>query len=644
MKTSLQIVLISGMVVLAGTGVARESDETDLLLAVARQSCRDKNRVEDAVTACQQIIETPKVDWRKKRAAYGILIEAHSYREARQDAIDAAEAMRKAFPKDEEIERAAVMAQVDQYWAWKANTNPEPVVVVLKAYADRHPTNSEVQGAAWLRISQFQSRGGLLELAMTSANTALKADPDNLRFGSEVLWQMQSIAAKAKRTEDRAGFLIQALDPKYVQVLDDNAVTVRRESLAATLDELRRYEELRRYLEAWARLDGASLRGQRWAFSVAETWVAQDKIEQALAAYERVFTEHPSGTGYWPAAQEKIVKSLVTLGRLDEALKAARVAFEAAPDDGAADRAASLIVELLKQIDKGTARADAFTDMRRYGAAGRDRKPGTADDPVPVLSKIAYPDLSARRKAFAAAAASLGDGVDASLQRGRCAAYSGDVSAALAWFADAFRRCPAGKAGEMARVIMVNGFRPLHGNGDGLDEVAEFIALGPAGEDGKNKTSDDLPDPFAPLGLSGPSRQAGGRLALKPEEAAALIELTAELRELIVKSSTTSRQIAACRGYEKVCETLVTVDREETLVWIRKAMGAEPSEKVQAALCTLGLTVAKSDQLNLAGERAFMAAVVSDFEKAGKPVPAELASIQRNIESTMSRLVRKARR
>ena len=576
---------------------------------------------------------------RVRQRAYEALLDLHTRKGARQEAIDTAEAYRKAFASNADVDRRTVFVESDLYWAWTAASNAAAPVAVLQGYVKRRPKDLEGCAQACLAMARHQLRAGLYDEARASARAALATDPANAGLGADALWMLQDIAARARQPEDRLQALEQSFADPYRDALSANDLARRRDLYAATLRDLGRYDALRRFLGDLAQADTSVSRRQEWCHAAAESYFEQSRFAEALAGYERVFCDHPAVSARWADAQGRIVESLLKLGRNEEALKAARVMYEAAPSPGSIDRSVQAVVAILKLIDgpKGT-RADAFVQMHRYGPSGRDGKPGTADDPVPVLSKIAYPDLSARRRAFEAAMPAMGDGVDASLQRGWCCLYAADPHSALVHFADALRRSPVPRVGEVARTVMFSGFRPLRGSSAGLEDIGHFVAFGGAGPDGQVGTDDDLADPFAAAGVAGGPVQPGGVVALGAEERRALEALASELRELIERSETPSRQIAAANAYQRICEALVTVDRAETLAWVRATLAGARDERVQGALVRLGQSVAKAGQLDLGAVRAFWADLAADYTKAQRAMPGDVAGTRGQFEHMLGSL------
>lgn len=636
---TLTLVLLLAGVVAAAPLPAPERDPEAMLRDALAQS-QSPTQYTAAVTACRQVLATPKLSPPLRRRAYETLIEVAARHGARQEAIDAAEALRLAFPTNGEIDRQAVFSQADQEAAWTANTNHAPAIARLQAFVARRPADRTGCGQAWLRIAKLEAHRSAWDAAVQAARQAMQIDPTNAVLGIDALWLQQEIAARLHQPEARLAALQRALGPGYGDHLAGYDLIVRREVLAETLRELKRYSELRQFAAALELTDEAPDRRQHWCLLVADACREDGQLDDALAAYERVFTGHALVTGNWAEAQARIVDVLAKLGRLPEALRAARVLWEAAAESYNVDRATARLVDLLKLADGNSVRAEALQAMLRFGPAGKDGQPGTADDPPAVLPTLGYPDGAARRQAFDAVSAKLGDNAAASLQRARACFYAGEPRQGLAHCADALRRCQASAVPETARAVL-HGFRAVRGTSAGLDDVGTFIACGSSGPDGQAGTADDLPDPFAPLGLAGASRQPGGLVPVPAEALTQVQTILQQLRELAVRPGSPSRRVVAIQAYQRTCEALVVVERPATLAWVLEDMRHEPDDRALGALARLGQTAAKADQLSLTDLRQFDRDTLRVFAQLQRPAPNDVLEAQRQTERTLQELIKK---
>lgn len=621
---------------------AATSNGESAALRAAAGVARDRARFAEAVAAIHKIATDVKVDAAIRQRAFRMLIDLHARNNSRIKTIEAAEAFRTAFPQDPAIDRETVFLQADQYARLPAAaSNSTPAVAALQAYAQRRAGDNESCAQSLLRVADFHRRVDQWDAARDAARAALARDPVNPALGSEAIWLLQDVAKRTDRAEERAQALEQSLDPKYRDALTDDALTSRRSACVETLRQLKRYDDLRRFLAEFERTDPVPLRRQQWALAIANACYDQGRTNEAHAACERVFTAHPEANACWYEAQSRLVDLLVAQKRTDEALSAARILYDAARTGNDAERVVKRMVDILRQANPSDPRADALSVLQRHGPAGRDGQPGTADDPQPVLPAIGYPDLTARRKAFDAVAATLGDSADASLQRAWCAVYTGDPRRAVAHFADALRRCQVSQVGDIAKALQQNGARPLNGNNAELAELGYFIAHGPAGADGTPGTEDDRPDPFAALGVPAVSASPGGLVPLSATEARDLQALLVELRALIRRPGTRDRQLAAIDVYERTVAALVVVDRRETLDWILAVMRSETDGRVLGPLARLGANVARSDQLHLADSRQFIADVVSLLAQSQPKLAGEIRGVQRHLEVATDTLLKK---
>jgi tetratricopeptide (TPR) repeat protein len=615
--------------------------DPNAVLRAASQKSNDRARLGEVSAAISGVALDTTVDAAIRRRAFEMLIDVQARLASRAKAIEAAEALRLAFPKDAAIDRQAVFVQADHYAQMPAAvSNTAPAVAVLQAYVKRHPDDNESSAQAFLRMARLQVRAEQYDAARESARTALERDPANAALGSEALWLLQDIAKRTDKPEDRARALEQSLDPKYRDALSDEALTLRRTACADALRQLKRYDDLRRFLADFELTDASPVRRQQWCLATANAYFEQGRTNDASVAYERVFTAHPDANASWYEAQSRVVDLLVAQKRTNDALRAAHVLYDARGGNDA-ERVIKRMADILRWGDPKDPRADALQAMQRHGPAGRDGQPGTEDDPQPVLPTIGYPDATARRRAFAAASATLGDGVEASLQRAWCAVYTGEPRQATAHFADALRRCSISQVADIAKLLQQYGVRPLDGNGDRLADIGDFIAYGPGGVDGQSGTADDLADPFAALGVPATSAHPGGLVPLPPNDVRDLQALIPELRELIRRSTVSERRAAAVDLYQRTVEALVVVDRRETLEWVLAALQDERDPRVLGALAHLGANVARSDQLHVAAARQFHAEVTGALERSQRKLPGEVVSVQRQLEGLARALERK---
>jgi hypothetical protein len=449
-------------------------------------------------------------------------------------------------------------------------------------------------------------------------------------------------AASAPDKEPRLQDLRQSLSPENARKLSDYDRVVRREQFASLLLELKHHGELRTFAADLEAKDTVAQRRQQWCFLQAEADRAEGRFEPALAAYERVFTAHAGVGDKWPEAQARIVDVLASLGRTNDALRAGRVLWESARDPGATERASQRLAELLQRMDGSSARADALLAMQRHGPAGKDGKPGTPDDPAPIIATIPYPDSAARRRAFDSVSPELGDNTGASILRGYARLHAGDPQGALTQFVDGLRRCRADEFLDTARAV-ANGFRAVRGHAAGSEEIGQFTAYGTNGPDGKPGTDDDVADPFAAVGLAGASRQPGGLTPLTADDAAQIHLLIGSLRVRASRPGNAEHRLVALEAYRRACQILVVLNRQETLDWVLAAMRRETDGRVLGALARLGQTAAKAGQLDMSGVRRFDADTLQVFDTTARPLPNDVRDAQRRTEHTLRALEKRTR-
>lgn len=585
---------------------------------------RDAAAQTEALRACRDVLSAPKVTAKQKARAYEIMADIHSRRGAHTNLIAVAEAMRLAFPKDADTDRRAVFLQADAYWNWKQR--PDDAIAALKGFAARRPENHGACAQALLRVARFEARTNRWDAAMQSARAAIAADAANANLGVEALWFMQDTAGRAGRPEARLEALKELIEPRYQEAMRYSDLTARRDLYVAALLQLKRLDEARRCLGQLEVADTDPLNRQKWCYGVADTWLRQTNLVAAAAVFERVFTAHPTVRDRWPEAQDRLVDVMVAQKRYDDALRAGRVALDACRDVWTVERQVNRLADIWRTKEgPKSAHADALMIVRRYGPNGRDGVAGTADDATNPLNEVAYPDYAERRKAFDAAAPTLGDGTAAALQRGWARVYAADPRAALAQFADALRRCPVDQLETVTQAVVFNGFRPLLGITANLEPIGFFIAYGPVGPDGQAGTTDDVRDPFSAYGVS-----VATRSPLPDTQVVVLRELQMRLVALVERSETQQRRLDALNAYVRVCETLVVVDQAATLAWVRQMMAKEQDARAGAALARLAQTVAKAGQLDASGVRRFWVETAQ-----GGEVPKHLTELQRSFERSL---------
>jgi len=435
-----------------------------------------------------------------------------------------------------------------------------------------------------------------LELDASDGKQAARA----LVFMNNAAWQKQDYAKCASAVK-------RLLEPKLLAVRptwEGHGVHVR---YAECLLQLKRIDDaVAHYAGYMKRSEDPRLR-QELAYRTAALYSTAGQSAKALAAFEKVFTEHPELRDYWSSAQWGIVAELTKLKRYDQALAAARVGLGAAENLNASRDAIRRIAALLTEVDGNANRAKVLPQFQRHGPTGKDGQAGTKDDLADPLSAVKRPNYANRDRAFARARKTAGDDAAASRFRALTFLYAGRPSEALKHFADAFRRCDGPGIRTHGSDLVAVGVRAVHGHGGDLGRFYGFLAHGPHGPDGQAGTSDDRKDPFAEVGLP-PQRPAadGGLAGLSREEIARLIQLRILLREFATARSldpSLQQHLVASlnRVHTALCDWGMPGQQEQYRVLLTQATSPAVAQRAVRG----ALAAARGRQLHLAGIHQF---------------------------------------
>lgn len=242
-------------------------------------------------------------------------------------------------------------------------------------------------------------------------------------------------------------------------------------------------------------------------FQQAQAAAQASKWDDAVQLYERILTEHADAANRWYDAQSNITQMLAKKGDFAAAAQSAHLCLDAARNLQEFDGVVNLIAAILSAQDKSVDRANQFLAFEQSGPGSGKTNP---------MDAVGYPSLPAREAAFATFRQQAGEDAPASQFRAYTYLFTGKPRDALAQFSDAFRRNSNPwdlSCGGQDLVII--GLRAARGHRIGLDEAMQFVVYGPDGPDGKAKTADDLPDPFAPL-ITIPAPGEGGLAGVSP--------------------------------------------------------------------------------------------------------------------------------
>ncbi len=426
------------------------------------------------------------------------------------------------------------------------------------------------------------------------------------------------------------------------EIKDSNEAVVRSAMLQGELlqEKGRKAEALAQFAAAAEKAtDLRSKQGNY--FRVAAINSAEGHHEEAIAAYEKVFTTGSGFTDHWAESQRGIVESLRKLNRPAEALAAARIIFNAAGDAGQISNAAQLVAQLFKEADKNISRANAFLEYQQFGPAGKDGKAGTADDLTNPLETVAYPPYAAREEAFKKMRESAGGDAPSSKLRALTYVYTGHPAEALQEYAEYFRRSH-GEPYLMLAVVqeMIDvGVRGVRGHAVGLERFWEFVRVGPSGADAQAGTADDLKDPFEEIGLK--SRAPGdenGSLAAADRKA-----LT-DLRGVLEKLALAERDDVQFRQWvlgdlDRVHNALMDWGSKGQVDWYLKVLAdTVENEYVGAAVLTGGEAAARGTDLHYGNVRAFWTKAAAAYPVRNGKFPEQMEGLRGRLGSTQQLL------
>lgn len=212
---------------------------------------------------------------------------------------------------------------------------------------------------------------------------------------------------------------------------------------------------------------------------------------------DRVICQYPLELEFCQAAQTKVVDAYRAESKFAECLGSARTLYDAAGSERNIRAAAHVVARAFRSADGNLARANVFLAYQRFGPAGKDAKPGTADDlRVNYLAAVRYPPSSpARTKRFTAAVAAQPKTFVGYRTKAYLYMYWGRPKEATQQFRLAFQISADASVPQAAHELVLVGMKAYRASFAGLDRVFEYISYGPKGKDGKQ----NIPDPFRGL-------------------------------------------------------------------------------------------------------------------------------------------------
>ena len=244
-------------------------------------------------------------------------------------------------------------------------------------------------------------------------------------------------------------------------------------------------------------------RGQRGAFrlDLARGLTKDGRWAEAVPICRHLLAAFPDQIPACFEAQTLLARSLLELDRTEEALAAAKVLFDAAPNsEEHVTTAVDLVMRALRARHGSIAPCNEFILFQSHGPNGRDGKPGTDDDPDNPLAKVACTPPADVEALFRQTLAGLGADLAGRRWRGYLHLYWGKGELALREFVWRYDHAPIEqKTIDEAIDDVVVGLKAHFGHTLAGEQFVEYQKFGPKGRDGTLGTADDLEDPLASL-------------------------------------------------------------------------------------------------------------------------------------------------
>ena len=194
--------------------------------------------------------------------------------------------------------------------------------------------------------------------------------------------------------------------------------------------------------------------------------------------------------------QPVIVKLLLKQGKAQDALCEAKAYFYTCPTGDVA-AAMDLVAASFKAVDHNLARANRFLKYQKFGPAGEDGKPGTADDIADVLREVPATADPARTRLYEGAVAAIPVTWTAERERARFCVYLDQPAKGLEALERSFDLCPPNETDLQSCVDALTDFIIRYTKDTATAEaLVQYIMFGPAGKDGKAGTADDIEAPI----------------------------------------------------------------------------------------------------------------------------------------------------
>ena len=465
-------------------------------LRQAAEMAESRARQTEALALCKRVLDEASSDAADKVAALQIIIDVYRRQSKFDEAIKTADRLREMFPSDKAVEQQAFLLQADLYSQWKKD---DQALAMYQELLRRQPESKAGAAGICLKIAALHLKEKRYAECCNEAAKAMTLAPEDGRRMAETLFLTVEALWRAEDMEKCAASFPKLLEAKVLAARDPNEQRDLRFRYAQCLRRLKRYDDAAAHCAACEKAETDPRVGADWCMQAGDIRAEQERYDDALAAYERVFTAHPEVTDAWWNAQRRIAELLAKKGAAEEALKAARVCMDACTDEKALADIVRMMADMLRSQDKNLGRANALISYQRFGPAGEGGKAGDAGELKDPLAGVGYPSYPAREQVFAEARKQAGADARAMRYRAMTYLYTGHPKEALRCFMDAFGRASSDEMSAAGHDMIVIGARAVRGHSVGLDAFYNFVNYGPAGPDGKPGTADDLADPFAAL-------------------------------------------------------------------------------------------------------------------------------------------------
>lgn len=182
--------------------------------------------------------------------------------------------------------------------------------------------------------------------------------------------------------------------------------------------------------------------------------------------------------------------------RFDMALVEALAAYRAATGEKLTNEIYQ-VATVLKAADGHLLRANRYLMFQKLGPAGKDGKPGTADDLADPLQGVKLPSISGRDKLFAEAVAKCEDTPEGLKRKAVLLLGWGKCAEGLAVMKEIYARCGV-EPRELKEAILgvAAALKAVDGHVHRANQYLLYQKYGPAGQDGIKGTADDPRNPL----------------------------------------------------------------------------------------------------------------------------------------------------